>query len=276
MWMMLGNNKKTACISIGRSLCCWLAIVFCLCSAQGTANAQGRVVPLLLGESLDTHGKQLPVDKNTEQVLRYFERETGLRFAPQLLPWKRAQMMAGNGEGVIFSLSKTPERLKSFQFTAPVATETVWAITYGSKRTGFHSLEDLRGKVVSVGRGFSHGMAFEKARDSVFQVQQDSASELARFKKLVNRRSDLMLWTVWQSPTAEQLETYINQTLVPGFQDAELEGKYFYVSARPLFYDSMHFAVAIGRYQEEFNKLNAAIRRGNQKGDLPKLIAQLF
>lgn len=152
----------------------------------------------------------------------------------------------------------------------------IWAITYGEPRQDFRTLEDLRGKTVSIGRGFSHGMDFEKARNVVFTVQEDSASSGARFKKLMNKRSDLMLWPVRQLSTSAQVEDYLNNKLIPGFNDPELKGKRFYVSRKPVFYDTVHFAVAQGQYQEELARLNEVIRRGTESGELPKLMAKFY
>ncbi|NDI84792.1 substrate-binding periplasmic protein [Undibacterium crateris] len=254
-----------------------LVLLFVLLSGiSSAAHAQTKPVPLFLQENLDIHGRQLSIDKDLEKILIYFERESGLRLDWRMLPWNRAQMMGRNGEGIVFGLSKSPERLKYFQFSQPVVSEKIWAITYGEPRQNFRTLEDLRGKTVSIGRGFSHGMDFEKARNVVFTVQEDTASSGARFKKLMNKRSDLMLWPVRQLNTAAQVEDYLNNKLIPGFNEPELKGKRFYVSRKPVFYDTVHFAVAHGQYQEELARLNEVIRRGTESGELPKLMAKFY
>lgn len=233
-------------------------------------------IKLLLQESLDIHGRQLPIDRDLEVILQYFERESGIQFERQLLPWNRAQLMAQNGEGIIFGISKSPERLLLYHYSIPVVAEKIWAITYGDPRPNFQSVEDLRGKTVSIGRGFSHGMDFEKAKNVIFNVQEDPASSPARFKKLMNKRSDIMLWPIRQLHRSQQVEAYLRDQLIPSFNDPELTGKTFYVSARPVFYDTTHFAAANGKFEAEIVKLNSVIRKGIANGKLPKVLARFY
>ncbi|MFZ6744411.1 substrate-binding periplasmic protein [Undibacterium sp. JH2W] len=245
-------------------------------ASAATTSKQTVTVKLFLQESLDIHGRQLPLDRDLEAILIYFERESGIHFDKQLLPWNRAQLMAQNGEGIIFGISKSPERLKLYHFSIPVVSEKIWAITYGDPRPNFLSPEDLRGKTVSVGRGFSHGMDFEKAKNVISQVQEDSASSAARFKKLMNHRSDIMLWPIRQLQRSNQVEIYLREQLIPSFNDPELTGKTFYVSAKPVFYDTTHFAAANEKYEVEMTKLNEAIRRGTANGKLSKVLAKFY
>ncbi|PXX46512.1 substrate-binding periplasmic protein [Undibacterium pigrum] len=251
--------------------------VFAATAKTGTSKpAIKPIIKLFLQENLDIHGRPLPLDRDLEDILIYFEHESGIQFDKQILPWNRAQLMAQNGEGIIFGISRSPERLQLYHFSIPVVSEKIWAITYGDPRPNFQTVEDLRGKTVSVGRGFSHGMDFEKAKNVVFQVQEDSASSAARFKKLMNRRSDIMLWPVRQLQRASQVEAYLRDQLVPSFNDPELTGKTFYVSAKPVFYDTTHFAAANGKYEAEMDKLNAVIRKGTANGKLPKVLAKFY
>ncbi|MFZ6658134.1 substrate-binding periplasmic protein [Undibacterium sp. TJN19] len=240
------------------------------------SNLAKPKVTLFLQESLDIHGRQLPIERDLDSILQYFEHESGIHFDKQVLPWNRAQLMAQNGEGIIFGFSKSPERLQNFYFSIPIVSEKIWAITYGDPRPDFQSMEDLRGKTVSIGRGFSHGMDFEKAKNVVFKVQEDSASSAARFKKLMGRRSDIMLWPIRQLQRSEQVEAYLRDQLIPSFNDPELTGKTFYVSKKPVFYDTIHFAAAIGKYEEEIETLNKTIRKGTASGKLPKVLARFY
>ncbi len=244
--------------------------------AMKKTDANKPLVKLFLQENLDIHGRQLPLDRDLEAILIYFERESGIRFDKQLLPWNRAQLMAQNGEGMIFGISKSPDRLKLYHFSIPVVSEKIWAITYGDPQPNFQSVEDLRGKTVSVGRGFSHGMDFEKAKNVIFQVQEDFSPPPTRFKNLMNHRSDIMLWPVRQLQHARQVEAYLRDQLIPSFNDPELTGKTFYVSAKPVFYDTTHFAAANGRYEAEMEKLNTVIRKGTANGKLSKLLTKFY
>lgn len=231
-----------------------------------------KPVPLFLQENLDAQGRQMPADPKLMDILAYFERKTGLKFAPVILPWKRAQAETLRGEGIIYGFSRSVQRLKQYDFSESVISEGVWAITYSRPKPRFETVEDLRGKVVGIGRGFSHGLEFDQARDTVFTVQEDSASTAARFKKLAAGRSDLMLWPVRQYETSAEVEHYINQAVIGDTHDAELKHRHFDVSDRPLFYDTVHFAAAKGQYQTVLRKINRAITQGRKNGSLARVL----
>ena len=145
-------------------------------------NAAESPVRLFLQESLDSEGKQIALNPKLMEILAYFERQTGFKFEPIILPWKRAQSETLEGKGIIYGFSRSSERLKVYDFSLPVITERVWGITYGRPKPNYRKAEDLRNKIVSTGRGFSHGMEFDQARDVIFKVQEDSASTVARFR----------------------------------------------------------------------------------------------
>ncbi|MBC3890492.1 transporter substrate-binding domain-containing protein [Undibacterium sp. LX40W] len=229
-------------------------------------------VKLFLQENLDAQGRQIPVEAKVHEIIRFFEKETGLTFEPIILPWKRAQVETQNGHGIIYGFSKSVERLRRFHFSQAVITEKVWAITYGKPKPNFQSVEDLRGKVISIGRGFSHGLEFDQARGVVFTVEEDSASIASRFKKVVAKRSDLMLWPVRQMETSREVEDYVNKVLVAQASDRELRDKRFDVSDKPMFYDTVHFASAQGKFVDVIDKIDKAIDRGTKSGELAKVL----
>jgi len=251
------------------SLCiCWL---ICLCSQPVFAAGQ-QSVRLFLQETLDSQGKQVPTDPKLLEVLRYFENETGLKFEAVILPWKRAQVETLNGKGIIYGFSRSKERLALYHFSQPVVVERIWGITYGSPKPKYKTVEDLRGKVVSTGRGFSHGLEFDLARDLIFTVQEDSASTIARFKKLMAKRSDLMVWPVRGYEHHKEVEAYINRVVVQESNDPELQGRHFDVTEQPLFFDTTHFASAKGRYLDVIAKIDKAILRGKKNGRLTAVL----
>nr|WP_315486727.1 transporter substrate-binding domain-containing protein [uncultured Undibacterium sp.] len=237
-----------------------------------TCIASENSVRLFLQESLDSEGKQVALDPKLMEVLAYFERQTGLKFEPIILPWKRAQSETLEGKGVIYGFSRSSERLKVYHFSSPVITERVWGVTYGRPKPNYRHVEDLRNKVVSTGRGFSHGIEFDQARDVIFKVQEDSASTVARFKKLMAKRSDLMVWPVRGYEHRAEVEAYINRIIVRESNDPELKGQHFDVTDQPLFYDTTHFASAKGKYVDVINKIDQAIKRGTKNGSLNKVL----
>lgn len=249
------------------------SFVICFCLSINFAQAgEKQTVRLFLQENLDQQGKQQALDPKLMEILAYFERESGVKFEPVILPWKRAQLETLHGEGIIYGFSRSRERLRLYHFSQPVVVERIWGVTYGSPKPKYKSVEDLRGKVVSTGRGFSHGMEFDQASNVIFTVQEDSSSTVARFKKLMAKRSDLMVWPVRGYEHAKEVEAYINRTVLQDSNDPELLGKHFDVTDRPLFYDTTHFASAKGRYQDIIAKIDKAIVRGNKNGSLPAVL----
>jgi ABC-type amino acid transport substrate-binding protein len=236
-----------------------------------TCRASESSVRLFLQETLDNQGRQVAIDPKLLEILAYFERQTGLKFEPIILPWKRAQNETLEGKGIIHGFSRSSERLNVYHFSLPVLTEQVWGITYGKPRPSYRSINDLRNKVVSTGRGFSHGIEFDQARNVIFKVQEDSASTVARFKKLMAKRSDLMVWPVRGYQNRAEVEEHFNR-IVRELNAPELNGQHFDVTDQPLFYDTMHFASAKGKYLDVMNKIDQAIKLGTKNGSLNKVL----
>jgi len=229
-------------------------------------------VPLFLLETKDSRGRQLPIEKKLDQLLAYFEHESGLRFERQQLPWLRAQKYAMDGKGIIWGFSKTPNRLLHYHYSLPVDSQNVWAVTYGGTRTNIQTIKDLQGKIVSAGLGVSYGLDFEVAKNVIFKVEEDSTLIAARFKKLMLNRSNMMLLSIGQFEHSEQLENHLNNTFLPSLNEPELLNRRFFVSSKPLFYDTSHFAAAIGKYEKEIAIIDKIIQKGFENGELPKIL----
>jgi polar amino acid transport system substrate-binding protein len=260
----------------------FLFALMCLFSMATSCNAVAnpsenstKAINVYLQETLDTKGNLQPTSKGLLRFFQFLERETGLRFQPVLVPWNRAKLMTLEGKGIIWGFSKTPERLKSYRYSETVLSSRIWAVAYSEPRMKLRSIADLQGKVVSVERGVSHGMEFELAKDKVFKVDEDSAQAAARFRKLIAKRSDVLLWGLMQFDSADLFLDYLHNTYIPELGDPELLGKTFYVSDTPMFYDSIHFASAKTHFAEEMKKIDTAIKRGFKSGELTNLVAQL-
>ncbi len=229
-------------------------------------------VKVFLQENLNASGGQIPTTPELIRVLKYFEKQSGVKFELIILPWKRAQVETLAGKGIIFGFSKSMERLKHYTFSDAYIEEGVWAVTYGSPYPDYRSIADLKGKTVATGRGFSHGLEFDQVRDKLFTVQEDSASVASRFRKLILKRSDLMLWPVRELSRHAEVEKYLNTTVVSDANDPELQNYHFDVSQKPLFYDSNHFASAKGHFEAVLGKINTAIRRGKKNASLARIM----
>lgn len=258
-------------MSIFRILRIWLIVLFCLVSLPSKADP-ARHVKLFYPENIDTKGKQIPLTPEQIKVFQYFEKEAGLKFSIVILPWKRAQLEVERGNGIIYGFSKSIDRLSKYRFSQPFLNLPVWAISYGPENTQIAELKDLKGKNVATSVGITHGIEFERARESVFTVTEDFLSFQERLKKLIAKRSDIILVPYNQHISREQVVLTVNRKLIPGFDDPELNGRIFNVSINPIFIDTIHFASSKDRWTEVIDRIDLAIERGLKNGSLPKLL----
>lgn len=248
-----------------------IALTLSLASIPAPVKAAAVSIPVFVEESLDNNGRQLPLGQNSQTILNFIARESGLRLEVVRLPWNRALLKAAQGEGLVYGISKNRERLKVYAYSQPILTAKVWAITYGEPRPNLQSASDLKGKVISIGRGVSHGMAFEEARKTIFRVEEDPASQAARFKKLMAQRCDAMLFSFNQFVRPEEVESHLQKSMLPGFKDPIFNGKVFYASQKPLFLDTIHIASGKGHFHNELETIDRVIQQAEKSGELARL-----
>jgi ABC-type amino acid transport substrate-binding protein len=248
----------------------FLIILSCAVTTSSLAATPVHIT-LYQPENLDAKGQQIPSTPQIAKIFKYFERETGLKFDIVVLPWKRAQLEAKHGRGILYGFSKSTERLEHYRFSQPVITFHVWAISYGKANSPYAKLSDLKGKNVISGLGLSHGEEYENAKNNVFIVQEDFISYRERFRKLVHKRSDVLFIPFHQNDNREQVEKFVNLKMVPEFKDPELGRQNFDISINPIFDDTIHFASAKTHFDGALNKIDKAIKKGMKTGVLPKL-----
>lgn len=250
-------------------------LLFCSCLAQAQLVTNSPTVPVYLRETRDAQGRLQTEHKNIRHLFDYLGKQTGLKFELRSLPWARAQYMTRNGQGLIWAFSKTQQRLLEYDYSATILVSRIWGIAYRLPRLEIQQVDDLRGKIVSVERGVSHGLEFEAARNHLFITDEDISSEASRFKKLVAGRSDVLLWGIRQFEQRDELEHFLNSDYLPSLNDADLQNKHFYVSHQPLFYDTLHLACAKGQWQNVMKLIDKAIAQGFKTGELTRLLKDL-
>jgi polar amino acid transport system substrate-binding protein len=267
--------------------CLWSLL--CAISVAGAANATSAAaknsrstlaVPLtpvtvFIQETLDSKGHVLPISSGLLKFFEFFERDAGIRMQAVPVPWNRAKEMTSSGKGIIWGFSRSPERIMVYRFSETVLKSRIWAISYGEPAIPLANIDDLKNKTVSVERGVSHGMEFELAKNKIFKIDEDSARASARFRKLIAKRSDVLLWGLVQFDRQDLFLDYLHKTYLPSLRDPELLGKNFYASKTPLFYDSIHFASAKGQFESEMQRIDVAIKHGFKTGELIKLVSLL-
>ncbi|MFZ6655137.1 substrate-binding periplasmic protein [Undibacterium sp. TJN19] len=231
---------------------------------------------LLVRELRNDNGEVVPIRDEIRQLLAYFERELHVQFDIRRYPWTRLLVNARNGEGIVFGLSRTRERLTIFHFSEPIYANYVWLVTRSDATFTFNSMQDLKGKTVGIVRGTSYGDEFDANRNSLFQVEEDTGSHGARLKKLLNRRMDVMVFGDRRSQ-AEDVEHLLLQILRKDSSAAErtmdktLETS-FKVLTKPMSVDDLHFAAVSPQYDVWIKKLSQAIIAGKRSGEINRIL----
>lgn len=140
---------------------------------------------------LDSNGKPTGI---LIEIMKKVELELGdVRFIFKLYPWKRAYSEAKNGKGGIISFSKTKPRLKIFDYSEPMYYDDIMVVTKNDTSINYENINDLSGKIVGFGDGYSFGDEFEKAIDNeVFKASTDNGPT-QRLQKLLRGRIDAAL-----------------------------------------------------------------------------------
>lgn len=242
--------------------CAVIFFTFTLC--QSAAYCAAPSVVLLIGESKDVQGKQRPVNPDDRKLLDYIERELGITFEVRKYPWARAELNAKGGEGLMLGLSKTAERLRHFRFSDAAYSNRLWLVTRSDTAFKFNSIEDLKGKTVGAVRGYHYGEEFERARNKIFSVDEDISTRVSRLKKLLLKRTDVVLLYQRASSSAQELEANINalmaQEMPPNVS--------FKVLPKPLqANNTLYFVVAKNKDDGMIDSINAALARRGKSGE---------
>lgn len=227
------------------------------------------IVPLLFPENRNDKGDIVPVPERLLKILNLIEKELSIQFKFSFYPWNRAVNIASNEGGLIFGLSITPEREKTFTFSEPALYNYLWIVTCAGEEFSFSSIEDLKGKTIGVLRGSKYGGAFDQQKNKLFKVEDDVDAYSARLKKLHNRRMNAI---VFASPltSASEVEAVVNN-IIPDesekSQRTSLINTYvFSVLQTPILKDSLRFASFNGHDDELISRINKAIAKISRGG----------
>ena len=184
------------------------------------------------------------------------------------VPWPRALKMLEQGEGLVLGISKNKEREKTLHFSQSVVTRYIFVVMRADAQFPVRNLMDLKGKVISVPRGFQFNDEFELARGKIFRVEQDHPQQLSRIYKLLFKRMDAALFA---SPTANpawlerRLQTLRDQQPAGagGLDDVKLVA-----SPEPLMADTLHFAIRADKDQGVIDQINHGLMRARKAGIL--------
>lgn len=130
-------------------------VVLALGQAVGWPALADPSVPLFIGTG--------PSSDQTPQMLEWVAAQAGLAWDYRPTPWLRAQKLAAAGDGVMFGLTRTPQREKELLYSLPIWSNHTWAIVREGDQGNFRRYGDLNGQVVCWARGSSYGDLFTLA-----------------------------------------------------------------------------------------------------------------
>lgn len=176
-------------------LICLLATVFV---SPSTGNTE--TLPLLSLEFPPWNYQEKESGKivgASVEIVRDIFHRIGYEVEIDILPWKRSQIETAKGKYAgVFTLTKSPTRLKHFYYSAPISTLTEVFFKRKDRNITWNTLEDLKGQTVGIVGGYNYSDQFKKAReakyfkiDEVSNVQPDYLNLL----KLARGRIDLFI-----------------------------------------------------------------------------------
>lgn len=126
-------------------------------------------------------------------IFERIARETGDSYELILVPWKRALTESMRGHGGITGISRTNEREKIYDFSAPIYDDDIQLVVLKGREFTFSSLKDLQGKTLGGAQGASYGDALDQALTQGTIVMDRDPHQLLRLKKLLLGRIDVAM-----------------------------------------------------------------------------------
>jgi len=195
------------------------------------------------------------------EIMKYADSKLPENFEYELYPWARAFYNAENGFGGIVGISKTEERLESFDYSIPIYDDEIILVVKKGNEFEFNTLEDLRGLVVGVCRDCIFGPVFIEAAN-YFIVDEDKDS-IQRLRKLLVGRIDAALI----NPGEAGLNIEIKNA-------SGLSRDQFSIIEKPLVVDPNFLAFEKSMNMKEFlERFNKIIEEGYASGDIQMIIA---
>jgi polar amino acid transport system substrate-binding protein len=169
----------------------FLRLMLCLSSAMGYAAQQE--ITLFASENYrpiswrDDAGQAKGL---VVEAIEFVQKDTGIQFKLELMPWNRAYKLAEQGQGGVIGLSYTPERTAIFDYSAVFYDSGVYLVVHKDRPIHFKSAADLSGKKIGGLIGVSYGAEIDQAvKNREYELVRDT-SHTARLKNLLAGRID--------------------------------------------------------------------------------------
>ncbi|MFZ6757816.1 substrate-binding periplasmic protein [Undibacterium sp. Ji50W] len=237
--------------------------IFLSVALSATTSAAEPTLTMLVGTSnapkMFLNDAEKPVGYFTE-LAQLIGRRAGYKVVIVAVPWARAVQMAERGEGVICSLSKTPEREMLFSYSNTVLLDRVVIVTLKKRNIVAASLADLKGMTIGVNRGSKYGAKYIEELPMV-NLDEDN-SGVSRLRKLVLGRIDAAI-----IPGGVAAVTFNAKMAGIDFNDLT-------VQKTPLAIDKNYFGISKSRpdASDVLGHLNAAIDASIADGSIEAIM----
>ncbi|MFZ6819797.1 substrate-binding periplasmic protein [Undibacterium sp. Ji22W] len=231
-------------------------------------------VAVLMPEQKGDRDQILPLTKNVLQLFNYIEESAHIKIDIRRYPWRRVLHNGENGEGLIFGIYKTPERLKIFHFSEPVYSDKVWLVKRCDDNFNFQSMEDLKGKTIGIVQGSSAGDEFDKLVNILFKAEYNTSSLAGRFSKLYQKRMDAFL--LYEPRTnLKEVQKELNQLYAAEFDEYKKKKvDIFCIVPRPVSVIDAHFATGLSYDKNILEKIDKALIQAKKNGELERIFAK--
>lgn len=253
-----------------------LTLLLLPCSAHEINTAklseEKTSMTILIAEERLSNGQFLPPSAYLNKLLAYLERESGVKLLKKRVPWQRAIMMAMNGDGAIFGISKTEERLEKLHFSPSLTEEYVWAIYSGKDTKPIESVNDLKGLTIILPFGVSYGLEFERAKASILKYEVNYGTFADQLRVLNTRPNTVLLFGLRDLKEGKETIAFFHEQLQPLYIVGKTERLKYNLSSQALFTDTLHIATAKNKNTIAMARIDEAIRKGIKSGDIPKIM----
>ncbi|MDD2462665.1 MAG: transporter substrate-binding domain-containing protein [Desulfobulbus sp.] len=149
---------------------------------------------LAIGEWPPYTGQHLPGYGCDSRVVTEAFALVGIRVEYAFLPWARGMLLSRNGlvEGT-FEWEDTPAHRKSHFVSSRPISRQEWVFFYRKGTSvDWQQLEDLRQQRIGLTIGYAYSDVFKAMQNTYPATFIEAASDVLNFKKLLNRRIDLL------------------------------------------------------------------------------------
>lgn len=239
-----------------------------------TVKSVRPVVVVLMPEQKGDRDQILPLTKNVLQLFNYLETTANIKIDIHRYPWRRVLHNGENGEGLIFGIYKTPERLRIFRFSEPVYSDKVWLIKRCEDNFSFNTIDDLKGKTIGIVQGSSAGEEFDKQVNLLFKAEYNTSSLAGRFSKLHQKRMDAFL--LYEPRTnLKEIQKELNQLYAAEIDEyKKKKTDIFCILPRPVSVIDAHFATGLNYDKKLLDRIDKVLIQAKKSGELERIFSK--